>query len=63
VADARDYVRGSDARFLFASCRPAADLEPILGPLLARTRRFGCATVYELRPRPDMARAAGAPDE
>ena len=63
VADARDYVRGSDARFLFASCRPAADLEPTLGPLLARTRRFGCATVYELRPRPDMARAAGAPDE
>jgi hypothetical protein len=62
-AEARAYVRGSRARFLFASCRPAADLTSTLGPLLARTHRFGCATVYELRPHPDMARAAGAPDE
>jgi hypothetical protein len=61
-AEARAYVRGSRARFLFASCRPAADLTSTLGPLLARTHRFGCATVYELRPHPDMAQAAGPPD-
>ncbi len=63
VGQSRAYVRGSNARFLFSSCRPSADMRPILGPLLARTHHFGCATVYELRERPAMARAAGAPDE
>ncbi len=40
-------MRGPYAAFLFASCRPSADLRPVLGPLLARARPFGCATVYK----------------
>ena len=48
---------------MFEDCRPGlADLEPELRPLLARVQRFGCATVYELRFRPEMARVAGPPD-
>ncbi len=59
---ARRFVRSTRARFLFADCRPLANVEPVIRPLLARTRRFGCATVYELRFRPEMAAAAGPPD-
>jgi hypothetical protein len=61
-ARARAFVRRSHARFLFASCRPAVELSRVLGPLLRRERRFGCATIYELHVRPDMIRAAGPPD-
>jgi hypothetical protein len=39
------------------------DLEPDLGPILESTRRFGCASVYVVKDRPEMARAAGRPDE
>jgi len=63
VQQARNYVRASRARFLFSSCRPAADLSGPLEPLIAQVRRFGCATVYELRPTPEMLSAAGPPDE
>ncbi|HEU0023383.1 MAG TPA: hypothetical protein VFQ12_02040 [Thermoleophilaceae bacterium] len=62
-AAARGFVRESRARFLFASCRPSADLRPVLGSMLRSARQFGCATLYELHERPEMARAAGAPDE
>jgi hypothetical protein len=62
-AAARSFVRSTNARWLFEDCRPGlANLEPELRPLLARVQRFGCATVYELRFRPAMARAAGPPD-
>ena len=57
------FVRSTNARFVFEDCRPGlANLEPELRPLLARVLRFGCASVYELRFRPAMARAAGPPD-
>jgi hypothetical protein len=59
---AREFVRSTNARFLFADCRPLADLEATLRPLLADVRRYGCATVYELRFRPQMAEVAGPPD-
>ena len=54
----------SRARFLFADCRPLArtKLAADLHTLIARVRTFGCATVIELRFRPEMARAAGPPD-
>jgi hypothetical protein len=39
------------------------DLTRELRPLLEQVRRFGCATVYELRARPDVSRAAGPPDD
>ena len=62
-AAARRFVTSTNARYLFEDCRPGlANLEPELRPLLARVQRFGCATVYELRFRPAMARAAGPPD-
>ena len=47
---ARRLVRESGAAFLASDCRGRADLEPLLRRLLLRVRRFGCATVYELRP-------------
>lgn len=60
---ARDFVRSTDARYVFVDCRPGlADLTETLGPLLERVRRYGCATVYELRYRPEMGEAAGPPD-
>jgi len=60
---ARRFVVSTDARFLFSDCRPLADITATVRPLLAAPpRRFGCATVYELRFRPEMARAAGPPD-
>lgn len=60
---AREFVRSTNARFVFVDCRPdLADLTETLGPLLQTVRRYGCATVYELRFRPEMAAAAGAPD-
>lgn len=64
-AAARDFVRATRARWLFGDCRPLelAALERSIAPLLAGPpRRFGCATLYELRERPEMARAAGRPD-
>jgi len=57
-------VRRTHARWVFVDCRPGlANLEPELGPILERTLRFGCASVYVVRDRPDMARAAGRPDQ
>lgn len=61
---ARDFVTSTHARFVFVDCRPGLrDLEADLGPILEATRRFGCASVYVVKDRPDMARAAGRPDE
>jgi hypothetical protein len=61
-APARAFVASTHARFLYADCRGLPDLRPELAPMLESVRRFGCATVYVLRPRPDTARAAGPPD-
>jgi hypothetical protein len=47
-AASRRFVRQSGARFLLASCKQQVDLRRKLGELVALTRRFGCATVYEL---------------
>ncbi|MGH2858281.1 MAG: hypothetical protein ACRDMJ_12445 [Solirubrobacteraceae bacterium] len=56
-AQARRFVRQSGARFLLASCSHTdVGLSDRLGPLIVSVRRFGCATVYELRP---PARALG----
>ena len=63
-AEAQALVRRTNARFVFVDCRPGlADLEPELAPILERTQRFGCASVYTVRETPAMGRAAGAPDE
>ncbi len=50
-AEAQALARRSGARFAFVDCRPGLrDLRPVLGPVIERTRRFGCATLYDLRP-------------
>jgi len=49
-AVARALVRRSASRFLLSGCEGTPDLTPLLRPLLASVRRFGCATVYELKP-------------
>jgi hypothetical protein len=60
---ARAFVASTNARFVFEDCRPRlADVTADLRPMLARVRRFGCATIWELRYRPSMSDAAGAPD-
>jgi len=57
------FVRATHARYVFEDCRPhLARLDATLAPLTAAVQRFGCATVWVLRERPDMARAAGLPD-
>jgi hypothetical protein len=61
-ARARAFVRQSHARWLLSSCRPSVDLTRELGSMVRSVRRFGCATIYELKLRPDMLRAAGRPD-
>jgi len=60
---AREFVRATRARFLFADCRKLRDLSGELRGMLEEVRRFGCATVYVLRERPGMTAAAGRPDE
>ena len=61
---ARDFVTSTRARFVFVDCRPGLrNLEADLAPILESTRRFGCASVYVVKERPDMAKAAGRPDE
>jgi hypothetical protein len=57
---ARSFVRSSRARFLFRECGNAAQVTRDLAPLIQRVRRFGCATVYVLRERPEMLEAVGA---
>src|SRR5579875_3851654 len=52
AAAARTFARSTGARLLVADCdhaRGAAVLGRVLGPLIARTHRFGCARVYVLR--------------
>ena len=57
-------VRGLEVPFHTTAARDVSALDRSLAPLLARPpERFGCATLYELRYRPDMAAAAGLPDQ
>jgi hypothetical protein len=49
---AKRFVRRTGAAFIVSGCRgPRPDLRPLLGPLIEQTQRFGCAAVYEVRPR------------
>jgi hypothetical protein len=59
-APARAFVRATHARFLFEDCRKLRDLTADLRPMLEQTERFGCATIWVLKPRPDMAVAGRA---
>ena len=45
-----DLVRSTGARFLLSDCQNRADLVPQLHSILRSVLRFGCATVYILRP-------------
>jgi hypothetical protein len=49
-AEARALVRASGAAFAIADCNEPIDLRALAGPLVVSERRFGCATVWELRP-------------
>jgi hypothetical protein len=54
AAAARTFVRQTGATFLLSDCESPVDLPRLLGPgMIAGTRRFGCARVYEVdRPSP-----------
>jgi hypothetical protein len=47
--EAEALVRDSGARFLLSDCHGREDIRPLIARLVARERRFGCATVWELR--------------
>jgi hypothetical protein len=47
--EARMTVAESGVRFLISDCRADADLGHVLAPDVIRTRRFGCAKVYEVK--------------
>jgi hypothetical protein len=47
-AAAQRFARQTGARFVLASCDPHVDLRRWLGSMVVATRRFGCATVWEL---------------
>jgi hypothetical protein len=48
-AAARRFALQTGARFALASCNRHIDLRRQLGSLIVATRRFGCATVWQLR--------------
>jgi hypothetical protein len=50
AAGSQRVVRESGSRFLLSGCDGYADLSELIGPQLLSVRRFGCATVYEIRP-------------
>jgi hypothetical protein len=47
-AEARALVRRTGVAFLIQDCVLERDLTALLGPVVSRTHRFGCATVYEV---------------
>jgi hypothetical protein len=49
-AAAQAFVRSTGARFVLQDCESHGDLRLALGPMITATRRFGCATVYEVSP-------------
>jgi hypothetical protein len=48
-AAAERLVRGSGARFLYSDCHGRADISRIVSSFTGPPRRFGCATVYQVR--------------
>ena len=48
-ARARELVRRTGVAFALSDCSERVDLRPLLGDAVVGVRRFGCATVYELR--------------
>lgn len=48
-AQAEALVRRSGARFLLSDCHGRADIGALLARVTVRERRFGCATVWEVR--------------
>jgi hypothetical protein len=46
---ARAFVRSTGARFLLEDCNSHGDLNKLLGNMVVSERRFGCASVYEVR--------------
>ena len=46
---AEALVRGSGARFLLSDCHGRADIEHLVSRVTGPPRRFGCATVWEVR--------------
>ncbi len=50
-AAAQRLVRSTRARFVYSDCQGRADIRSLLaGTTIAAPRRFGCATVWEVRP-------------
>ena len=45
---ARAFVRSTGAAFVLVDCQGSDDVSAELRPLVSRTHRFGCATVYEV---------------
>ena len=45
---AQAFVRSTGARFVLQDCESHGDLSAALGPIVSSTKRFGCATVYEV---------------
>jgi hypothetical protein len=48
AAETRALVTRTGAAFVVQDCDARKDLTATLGPLVRRTHRFGCATVYEV---------------
>jgi len=59
---ARAFVNETRARFLVGDCRHRTDVGSLIAPMLAAVRRYGCATIYELKATPANTSAAGPPD-
>jgi hypothetical protein len=47
-AAARAFVRQSGAAFVLADCQTPSEIPRLLGSMVIATKRFGCASVYEL---------------
>lgn len=49
-ASAQRFVREIGVRYVLSPCGARPGIKRALGPMLASTHTFGCATVYSLRP-------------
>lgn len=62
-ARAREFVNRSGTRFIFEACAGwkggSPDLMPLIGPLVERRLRFGCAQVLVLKPTELSSRLSG----
>jgi hypothetical protein len=45
---AQAYVRSTGARFLLKDCYSPEVLPKLLGSMIVETKRFGCASVYQV---------------